>query len=175
MTTPFLGEIQIFGFNFPPYQWAACNGTTMSIQQNAALFSLVGTNYGGNGTSNFQLPNLVNRAACNQGTGPGLTQRVMGEVFGEISETLSLSEMPMHTHQLTGHQGPAANRSATPAADYALSDTRAAMLFGTVAANTTLSLQTLSTAGNSLPHENRQPFLAVTFCISLAGNFPAFN
>lgn len=175
MTTRFLGEIQIFGFSFPPSQWAACNGATLSLSQNTALFSLLGTNYGGNGTTTFQLPNLVNRAACSQGTGPGLTSRVIGEVFGEISETLSLSEMPTHTHQLTGHQGPPANRSATPAANYALSDPRAAQVFATVAANTTLSPQTLTTVGGNLPHENRQPFLAVTFCIALSGNFPAFN
>lgn len=175
MTEPYLGEIQIFGFNFAPREWALCNGATLSIQQNASLFSLIGTQYGGNGTSSFMLPNLVNRAACSQGTGPGLTQRVMGESFGENSETLVVTEMPMHTHQMIGHQGPAANRVGTPAADYALGSPRAAMVFATGVANTTLAPQTVTSIGGNQPHENRQPFLALTFCVSLAGNFPAFN
>ena len=75
MTEPFLGEIQVFGFSFPPYGWASCNGATLAIQQNTALFALLGTNYGGNGTTNFQLPNFTNRAGCNQGQGPGLSPR----------------------------------------------------------------------------------------------------
>ena len=83
MTTPFLGEIQIFGFQFAPHQWAFANGTALSVTQNAALFSLLGTTYGGNGTTNFLLPNLVGRGPCNQGKGTGLTDRVIGETFGD--------------------------------------------------------------------------------------------
>ena len=85
MTMPFLGEIQIFGFNFPPASWAFANGATLLIQQNAALYSLIGTTYGGNGSSTYQLPNLVGRAPVNQGQGPALTNRVIGETFGEFT------------------------------------------------------------------------------------------
>ena len=115
MTTPFLGEIQIFGFPFAPFQWALANGTTMSIQQNAALYSLLGTNFGGNGTTNFLLPNLAGRAPCNQGQGPGLSQRVIGENFGAFNVALDITTMPSHQHPMVANNPPAgATPSATP-------------------------------------------------------------
>src|SRR5579859_6730154 len=121
MTEPFLGEVQIFGFNFAPYGWALCNGATLQISQSATLFSLIGTQYGGNGTSNFQLPNLTNRSPCSQGQGLGLTARVIGETFGEDSVTLIQSEMPLHIHTAALHRtATAANKAATPATGYGL-------------------------------------------------------
>jgi microcystin-dependent protein len=177
MTEPFLGEVQIFGFNFPPYQWALCNGSTLSIQQNTALFSLIGTQYGGNGTSSFQLPNLAARAACSQGTGLGLTPRTMGETFGEASYTLNITEMPQHSHVLNAFVGGA--DLPAPAAGSALSQSRSvtAYLGGATPPqpNTTLLPTVIGTAGGSQPHENRQPLLALNFCISMGGVFPAFN
>ncbi|MDT0977977.1 tail fiber protein, partial [Staphylococcus pseudintermedius] len=100
MTEPFVGQIQIFGFNFAPRDWAVCNGVTMPIQQNTALFSLLGTQYGGNGQTTFQLPNFINRAATQQGQGPGLTPHSIGEPYGVNAVTLTTLQMPAHSHAL---------------------------------------------------------------------------
>jgi microcystin-dependent protein len=177
MTQPYLGEIQIFGFNFAPRQWALCNGTTLAVSQNTALFSLLGTNYGGNGTSTFQLPNLTNRSPCSQGQGPGLTSRVIGETFGEDSVTLTQAEMPAHIHTAVLHRTTVAtNKAATPAAGYGLyvpADKTSAVPNGTP--NTTFAPNMIGTTGGNQPHDNHQPYLALNFCIALYGNFPAFN
>jgi microcystin-dependent protein len=177
MTTPFLGEIQIFGFNFVTTGWAACNGATLPLTQNSALFSLIGTAYGGNGTSTFQLPNLAARVACSQGTGPGLTSRAIGESFGESAHTLVTGEMPMHTHSMSIHgQSNTAYRSGTPQAGNWLAGPFVALsLVTNGTANTTLSPNEVGPAGGSQPHENRQPFLALNYCIALSGAFPAFS
>ena len=106
MTEPFIGEIQLFGFNFPPRGWSYCNGVTMPIQQNTALFSLLGTQYGGNGQSTFQLPNLTTRGACSLGQGPGLSNRVQGETFGNALVTLTTQQMPAHSHGLVAYSQP---------------------------------------------------------------------
>ena len=175
MTTPYLGEVQIFGFNFAPYGWALCNGATLNISQYSALYSLLGTAYGGNGTSTFQLPNLTTRVPCSQGTGPGLSQRVIGEAFGEAAHTLISNEMPVHTHSALGFGG-AGTRSPQPAANAAFTSSG---LFedynNNQQPNTTLLPTTLSTYGGSQPHENCQLFLAVNFCIALSGAFPQFS
>ncbi|HLZ66158.1 MAG TPA: tail fiber protein [Aliidongia sp.] len=178
MTEPFLGEVQIFGFNFAPYGWALCNGATLQISQSATLFSLIGTQYGGNGTSNFQLPNLVNRSPCSQGQGLGLTARTMGETFGEGSVTLTLSEIPQHTHTATLQRTTAnANKAATPAAGYGLYvPGHQSSVLPNAQPNTTFAANMIGpNADGGQPHDNHQPFLAVNFCISLQGVFPAFN
>ena len=176
MTEPFIGQIQIYGFNFAPRGWATCNGVTMPIQQNTALFSLLGTQYGGNGQTTFQLPNFANRAATEQGQGPGLSNRSMGETFGNNSVTLTLQEMPNHTHALNIYnQTDAAKKAAAPATGSALgSPSMNAFVTGTVA-NAPFSPTVILPAGGSLPHENRQPYLALNFCIALEGVFPAFG
>ena len=177
MTTPFIGEIQVFGFNFPPVGWAACNGATMSLMQNQTLFALIGTAYGGNGTSTFQLPNLVDRAACSQGQGPGLTARTIGESFGEMSHTLITAEMPSHTHAMTIYgQSNTAYRAASPQQGNWLGGPLKAELFvpgGTP--NTTLSPNEVMQTGGNQPHENRHPYLALNYCIALSGAFPSFS
>jgi microcystin-dependent protein len=175
MTNPYVGEIQIFGFGFAPYRWAYCNGATLPIQQNTALFSLIGTNYGGNGTSNYQLPNLVNRVAVSYGQGPGLTPYVIGETLGQNGVSLSITEMPQHSHTLLAANGPD-NRAGTPTASNALSSPVQSRTFRSgVAANTNLHPLAIGVAGNGSPHENRQPVLALNYCIALQGAFPAFN
>jgi microcystin-dependent protein len=177
MTTPFIGEIQVFGFNFAPYQWAECNGQTLAIRQYTALFSLIGTAYGGNGQTTFQLPNLVSRIACSQGLGPGRTQRVIGESFGEDTVTLTQSEIPQHTHHAeTYFARGATNRVNIPQAGYALTSPSAsyAMIQNT-APNTNFNIGAIAPAGSSLPHNNDQPVLAVNFAIALYGEFPSFN
>lgn len=179
MTTPFVGEIQMFGFDFNPQGWAFCNGATLPIQQNTALFALLGVNYGGNGRNTFQLPNLVTRAACGQGQGPGLTPRVMGETFGDAAVTLNQLQMPAHQHVLTAfQQSDATKRSGVPVAGGGLSQpgSNAVKPFSSSPPTTPMSPGMLKpAAGDTLPHSNQQPYLAVNFCIALQGEFPSFG
>jgi microcystin-dependent protein len=177
VTTPFLGEIQVFGFNFAPQGWAQCNGALLPISQYSALFSLIGTYYGGDGRSNFQLPNFTGRAACSQGTGPGLTPRTAGENFGDNSVALDQTSMPTHTHALTVFSQPdTTKRSASPAPNYAIIPPQNATPFlGGVAPSTGLAPNMIGFAGGGQPHENRQPFLPLNFCIALQGAFPSFG
>ena len=177
MTEPFLGEIQVFGFSFAPRGWASCNGAVVPIQQNSALFALLGTNYGGNGTTTFQLPNFTNRAGCNQGTGPGLSSRVIGETFGASSETLTVAQMPAHMHQFTIYNQPdLAKKTGSPSAGNSLAPPGSTSPF---VANAQVNAQFLPTmlgiTGNSQPHENRQPYLALNYSIAMSGVFPSFG
>ena len=176
MTEPFIGEIQLFGFNFAPSHWAQCNGALMAIQQNTALFSLLGTQYGGNGTTTFGLPNLVARVACNQGQGPGLTPRTIGETFGEQSVTLTSAEMPAHQHGLTLYaQNTPGNRASSPSAGNAVSNPATSGPFVATGPMASFSPNLIGPTGGGQPHENQQPYLAVNFCIALQGIFPSFN
>lgn len=177
MTTPYIGEIQVFGFSYPPAGWALCNGATLQIRQYTALFSLIGTTYGGDGVTTFQLPNLVGRAACSQGQGVGLTPRTAGEAFGNSTVTLVTSQIPSHTHALSIYRQPTATlQHNTPVANDVVTNIAGttAYLAGT-APNTTFAPNAIGVTGATLPHENRQPFLGVNFCIALVGEFPAFD
>jgi microcystin-dependent protein len=178
MTTPFLGEIQIFGFNFPPFQWAFANGGTLSVTQNAALFSLLGTTYGGNGTTGFMLPNLVGRGPCKQGQGPALTDRVLGENFGEFNAALPISSMPAHAHRMVANNPPASGATVGPAPTAGAALARFAgtnaLVPNNPAPNGTLAATAVTMAGGNVPHPNQQPYLAVNFCIALSGAFPSF-
>ncbi|RUL69089.1 phage tail protein [Dyella choica] len=178
MTQPYTGEIQLFGFNFAPINWAFCNGATLSVSQNTTLFSLLGTLYGGNGQTTFQLPNLTTRGACNQGQGIGLSLRTQGETFGEAGVSLISNEMPSHNHGFIAYNQPtAAQRTAGPVANSALQLPHQADPFpaqGTVP-NTTFAPTMLGVTGQSVPHENRQPSLAVNYCVALYGVFPSFG
>lgn len=177
MTTPFVGEIQLFGFNFAPVNWSQCNGALLPISQNTALFSLIGTYYGGNGVNNFQLPNLAARVACGQGQGPSLSSRAIGDVFGEQNVTLLGTQMPQHTHSFNVYAQPdSTKRSNTPAAGNALSSPGKAAPFqpaGTPSTN--FAPDMIAATGNNEPHNNQQPYLGVNFCIALNGAFPSFS
>lgn len=175
MTEPFIGQIQIFGFNFAPRGWAFCNGATLAIQQNTALFALLGTQYGGNGTTTFQLPNFVNRTGCNQGQGPGLTPHQIGENFGSNSVTLTTQEMPAHTHAMQIYnQNDVSKRQSAPANGVALGSPAASAFTSAPTANSPFPPTMIGPTGGSQPHENRQPYLAMNFCIALQGIFPSF-
>lgn len=174
MSNPFIAEIRIFTGNFAPKGWALCDGQVMSISQNTALFSLLGTTYGGNGTSNFALPNLQGCAPMQAGQGPGLTLRDLGETGGEQTVTLLQTEMPAHLHTAQGAAAAATTGDPTNAC-WAGGQHRTDVLYSNQAASTgqAMSPQATSVAGGSLPHNNMPPFLGLTFIIALQGVFPA--
>ena len=166
MADPFVAEIRMFGFDFAPTGWASCNGQLMPISQNTALFSLLGTTYGGDGRSTFALPNLQDRTPMHSGVGPGLAERFLGESGGSTTVTLLASEMPSHKHQLTPG---GAGSSAVPGISSVLGHAGSAQVY-----TTTSEVQSAwpleSVGGNA--HNNRQPYLGVHFCIALQGVFP---
>ena len=181
MADPFVAEIRIFPFNFAPTGWAFCDGQILPISQNTALFSLLGTVYGGNGQSTFALPNLQGSAPMQQGQGQGLSVRSLGEQSGVESVTLLVSEMPFHTHimQASSQEATAGTATATSYPAKALSDAgTSGGIVGTYSpaaaspANVTMAPQALSPAGGSLPHNNMQPYLTLSYCIALQGVFP---
>ena len=175
MSDPFVAEIRMFGFNFAPKGWAFCNGQLLPISQNTALFSLIGTYYGGDGKSNFGLPNLQGSAPLQVGQGPGLSDRVQGETGGEEFVTLIQQEMPSHSHPLGC--GTAPGTSASPAGDVwaaGKAGRQAVNLYAPAAGATPQAMSPfeLAVAGGSLPHNNMPPYLVVNFCIALQGVFP---
>lgn len=172
MADPFVAEIRIVGFNFAPRGWAACNGQLLPISQNTALFSLVGTIYGGDGKSTFALPNLQGRAPMHPGQGPGRSLRDLGEQGGSDSVTLLASELPPHSHQLKASIEDGTQGSLTPGV--ALASSVGAQSYQTATANNLVPMaaDTLAPAGSSLPHNNMQPYLALNFCIALQGVYP---
>ncbi len=177
MSTPFLGQVSIFAFNFAPKGWTMCNGQVLSINQNQALFALLGTTYGGNGQTTFALPNLQGRAALHFGQGQGLNGRVLGEVVGEQAHTLNVSEMPPHSH--SAHFAAAAD-SLTPAGKYWAADPNGNVTFSATGNESMANVngngpRAIDNAGGSQPHQNMQPYLTLNFCIALQGIFPSRN
>lgn len=174
MSDQFLGEIQMYGFDFAPSQWAFCNGQLLPIRQSTALFSLLGTTFGGDGRTSFGLPNLQGFAACGQGQGTGLTDRGMGEVFGATSVTLLESEMPRHSHPVNVYaQRDASKLHGTPVQGDAVTIPTATSPFASATpANAGFAPTMVLPAGGGQAHENRQPYLTVNFCIALNGIFP---
>jgi microcystin-dependent protein len=164
----FVAEIRIFAGNFAPKGWAFCNGQLFPISQNTALFSLLGTTYGGNGTTDFALPDLRGCSPMHQGQGPGLTNRTLGEQGGEETVTLGLGQIPAHSHQLTASTGASTN---TPGAN--VLGQSAAKIYGPPGNLVPMAGVAVLPTGNSQPHDNRQPYLALNFIIALQGIFPA--
>jgi microcystin-dependent protein len=169
MADPFVAEIRIFGFNFAPKGWAFCDGQLMPLSQNTALFSLLGTTYGGNGKSNFALPDLQGRAPMQPGQGPGLSLYDLGQNGGSEYVTLLETEIPAHTHTLSTSDFPA--DVAAPGNDRVLAYSSNGWMYGT-SANGVMSPQALAPVGGGLPHNNMQPYLTVNFCIALQGVYP---
>jgi len=177
MAEPFVGEIRAFGFNFAPRGWAMCNGQILSIAQNTALFSLIGTFYGGNGTSNFALPNLEGQVAVHQGQGPGLSDYVLGEQGGVDSVTLFDSEIPSHSHNALAVAAKGTSAEPTDGfwAEAAAARGSVPSYSDQTASPVSLNPSAIGTGGGSQPHENRPPLLVVNFCIALQGVYPARN
>lgn len=171
MSDPFVGEIRIFASNFAPTGWAECNGQLMPISQNTALFSLLGTQYGGNGKSNFALPDLQGRAPLQHGQGPGLSERVIGEAGGARAVSLLTNEIPAHAHQLM-HTGASAN-TATPGPAVGFARTSSAQMYAAGDSGVQAAPTALHPTGSGVPHNNMQPYLTLMFCIALHGVFPA--
>jgi microcystin-dependent protein len=165
MSEPFLSEIKLISFNFPPKGWAFCNGQLLPINQNQALFSLLGTTYGGNGQTTFALPDFRGRMPIHMGNG-----HTLGERSGAESHTVTQSQMPAHTHVLTG----ASTHDSASAAGKVWADQEAAP-YSSGTPNTTLTGGSVSAVGGSQPHENRQPYLVLNFVIALQGIFPSQN
>lgn len=167
---PFVGEIRVVGFNFAPTGWAQCNGQLLPISQNTALFSLLGTFYGGDGKSTFALPDLQGMAPINQGQGPGLTDYVVGELHGVDTVTLLQTEIPVHNHNMLARNDPAELQA--PAPNRAMARSTAGFAYTTAAPNVNLAPEVLSVTGGSLPHNNMQPVLVLNYVIALQGVFP---
>jgi microcystin-dependent protein len=167
---PFVAEIRIFPFNFAPKGWAFCDGQILPLSQNTALFSLLGTTYGGDGKSNFALPNMQANAPMHPGQGPGLSLHDLGETGG--SETVSLleSEIPSHSHSLVASQADAIEIS--PAGQQFAAGTGGIGIYAALNPLVQLSDNALAPAGGDQPHNNMQPYLTLSFCIALQGVYP---
>jgi microcystin-dependent protein len=172
MASPFVAEIRIFSFNFPPTGWAFCNGQLMPISQNTALFSLLGTYYGGDGKSTFALPDLQGNVAMGQGDGPGLSQRFLGESGGEQAVTLLVTEIPAHTHGMNGITPPPPSTSSSPSPTVGFGRSNGGQAFTTTGALVDMSPQEVAPTGSSFPHNNMMPYLALNYCIAMQGVFP---
>ncbi|MEO8624259.1 MAG: tail fiber protein [bacterium] len=173
MSDQFVAEIRIFPFNFPPKGWAFCDGQLMPISQNTALFSLLGTTYGGDGKSTFALPDLQGSIPMQPGQGQGLSLRDLGEQSGVETITLLQTEMPVHTHQMMADSLDASDLN-TPAPLRILALSTGVAAYQTSNSNVgAMAFQALPPAGGGLPHNNLQPYLTLNFCIALQGIFPA--
>jgi len=168
MAEPFLSEIRIMSFGFPPKGWAQCNGQLLPINQNQGLFSLLGTTFGGDGRVNFALPNLQGRTPIHVGAG-----HTLGEPGGEQAHTLSIAELPQHTHVATGSS--AAADAAVPTGNLlgVVDNTTFDFAYSGASNLVAMSPQAVSNAGGSQAHQNMQPFLTLNFCIALQGIFPS--
>jgi len=186
MSEPFLGQVEIFAFNFPPKGWTTCSGQTLSIQQNQALFSLLGTTYGGNGQTTFGLPDLRGRVAIGWGQGQGLSNYDLGEVTGTEAHTLLISEMAAHNHSLNVNSTTAATSNTdVPSTSVVLGNTAgkqsgvanpfALNLYASGAPGGTLDPHAIGVGGGGQPHANLMPYLTMNFCIALVGIFPSRN
>jgi microcystin-dependent protein len=170
MSEPFLGEIRMFAGNFPPKDWALCNGQVLPISQYSALFSLLGTNYGGNGTTNFALPNLQNSVPLHWGLGPGLSNRAVGETGGSPTVSLIASNMGPHSHAPQATTG--AGDLVPPTNAYFATSSSRDKQFSNAAPDVTMLPNILDPVGGGQSHNNQFPFLVVTYIIALVGIFP---
>ncbi len=169
MSEPFIGEIRIFGLNFEPRGWAACDGRLLPISQNTALFSILGTTYGGDGRTVFALPNLKGRIPLGAGTGPGLTPRDLGASAGTEAVTLSPNQLPSHNHAAKCNGGN--GNQYGPANHYWAQDAGGAKEYGGSSTGQ-MSAGAIAPAGGGQPHNNLQPYAVVNYCIALTGIFP---
>jgi microcystin-dependent protein len=167
---PFVAEIRIFPFNFAPKGWAFCDGQLLPLSQNTALFSLLGTTYGGDGKSTFALPNMQGNAPMHPGQGPGLSLYDLGEMGGVETVTLLVSEIPVHSHTMNASDIQA--DKTVPSSSTVLGQSQGGSLYAAAANLVPMAFQALPPAGGGLPHNNMQPYLTLNFCIAMQGVFP---
>jgi microcystin-dependent protein len=180
MSQPFIGEIRAFGFQFAPQNWAFCNGQLLAISQFDTLFAVIGTTYGGDGSTTFAVPNLQGQVPMHWGNGPGGFNTGIGQVQGTTSVTLTVAQTPQHTHTISAAFLPAGGvveRTAAPNSNSYVSDSSPDTVYKDTSPtfDSQFAANILSPVGGSQPHDNMQPYLAVNFCISLFGIFPSRN
>ncbi len=168
---PFLGEVVCGGWNFCPSGWGECNGQLLPISENSALFTLLGTTFGGDGQSTLGLPNVQGRTMLGTGQGAGLSSRILGETGGQETVTLTANQIPAHSHGLAANGG--VEKSASPVSKILGVSPASAKMYSSQASNVQLKSDALSNVGGSQPHANLQPYLAVKCCIALQGIFPS--
>jgi microcystin-dependent protein len=175
----YIGQLIMFAGNFAPRNWAFCQGQLMAISQNTALFSILGTTYGGNGVTTFGLPDLRGRVPVGTGQGPGLSNIILGEMSGEPTHTLISTEMPQHNHLINGNNSGLANSAAPTSNSLGIgvvpSSNTPVNMYNNAAPNTALNAQSCGFAGGSQPHNNMQPYLGMNYIICLSGIFPSRN
>lgn len=169
---PYLGEVAIVAFNFAPQGWATCDGQLLPISENETLFNLIGTTYGGDGQSTFALPDLRGRVPIHQGQGPGLSNYFLAQTGGTETITLSINQIPIHEHTLSGQS--ALGSSSIPTGGVWASQSRL-KVYSSASADTPMNAASVSNAGGSQPHDNKSPFLTLNYIISLFGVFPTQN
>ena len=170
MSTPFIAELRIMSFGFAPRGWAQCNGQLLPINQNQALFSLLGTTYGGNGQTTFALPNLQSRVPIHMGGG-----FTLGQPGGEVSHTLSLTELPQHIHGVTASNDANTSNTTAPPNNFYGKTADDSTVFFSGAGDAAMNAAAVTNTGGSQPHENRQPYSVLNICIALQGIFPSRN
>lgn len=177
MSEPFIGQISAFACNFAPIKWAFCRGQLMAITQNSALFAIIGTTYGGNGQTNFALPNLQGQAPMHWGTTSGVTPTVIGEVQGVANVTLLTGELPQHTHTASAYSGTGTHTAIPDATTYLSAATAGDFAYDSTApvVNAPFGFQAIGISGSSLPHDNMQPYQCINYCIAVEGVFPTRN
>jgi microcystin-dependent protein len=172
MSEPFIGEIRMFGGNFPPRNWAFCDGQLLAISQNTALFSLFGTTYGGDGQTTFALPDLRGRIPLHRGHGPGLANRAIGERSGTETVTLTASQLPVHTHSVLASSDPASNAIGPEGA--VTGDAGARQIYAAPSSPPlAMDAGAVASAGGGQPHDNMAPYLAIQFIVALFGIYPS--
>jgi microcystin-dependent protein len=169
MAQPYVGEIRMFAGNFAPAGWEFCNGQLLSISENETLFNLIGTTYGGDGQNTFALPNLQSRTPIHMGTGPGLSSHVLAESAGVESVTLTTQQIPAHTHPFMVSS---IADGASPTNSY-LAQTSQSIMYFADPPSLNMKANAIGSAGGSQPHDNMQPYLCISFIISLFGIFPS--
>jgi microcystin-dependent protein len=174
MSEPFVGELRCFGFNFAPANWAFCDGRLIAISQNDVLFNLIGTTYGGDGQNTFALPDLRSRVPIHQGTGSNGTTYPLGALSGTENVTLLMTQIPAHTHSILATTNTAVLKRPISGTRYAASS-GGNTFYATPNATTVIAPATVATAGGNQPHSNIQPYLTLSWCISLFGIYPTEN